>query len=91
MCLYGPVNRDLGNDEQGSRLIGMTFSHINAILLLSPLNRAGFVFSALNFQNGGSLNKTKLVLSKQNKIAISTKTKVKPKRISFDGILRTYG
>ena len=28
-----PVNRDLGNDEQGSRLTGPTFSHINVILL----------------------------------------------------------
>ena len=41
-----PVNRDLGNDEQGSRLTGPTFSHINATLLLSPLNMADFVFDA---------------------------------------------
>ena len=34
-------------------------------------------------------NKTKSVLSKQNKIAISAKTKVKPKRECFDRILRT--
>ena len=42
----GPVNRDLGNDEQEFRLTGLTFSHIKAILLLNPLNRAGFVFGA---------------------------------------------
>ena len=39
--------------------------------------------SILNFQNGGWLNKTKLVLSKQDKMAISRKTEVKPKRKSM--------